>query len=201
MRERARAMLDRVTSEAAAVLAPDDTALVRASLERCLDFRDDRIDDDHDPRLLHPARTIRILIADAACRDADALAAAPWVDSIDAELVPSFDGVPADAGARAIDVAASIRDVPLPGDDDGDLLERLVCAPPVAALIALAERLDQVRHVHLRPGLSSQSHLDQVRAVYAPAARRIAPALGRRFDRWADALERRLLLRRAAGLP
>ena len=55
---------------------------------RGLSARDTAIEDDHDPRSLHPARTIRVAIADGRCDDPGALAAAAFVDSIDAYLVP-----------------------------------------------------------------------------------------------------------------
>lgn len=189
MRDRARSMVDRVTIEAAAVLDDAGLALVRAAVEAALEPRDALIEDDHDPRCLAPARTVRILLADTSCRDSDALAAAVFVDSVD-----GFGGNTAVLTDRA---AALLESVPLPtGQYDDSLLERLVTAPPAAAVIALAERLDQARHVHLRPDLPWDAVLASVRDAYIPAARRAAPRLEQRLARWADAFERRLLLRR-----
>jgi hypothetical protein len=194
-------MLERVTVEARAALSDADALVVRAALETCLTLRDERIPDDHDARLLHPARTIRILIADTECRSAAALAAAAFVDSEHPDLVPPFGFVAARHGL--VDESA-VRDVlqsvPLPSAGHDDLLERLVTAPADAAVVALAERLDQVRHLHLRPELPWEEHHAEVRAVYFPAAQRLAPVLARRLHRWADAFERRLLLRHRPDL-
>lgn len=199
MRERAEAMLDRVGAEATPVLAADDARFVLRSLARSLAFRDERIDDDHDPRLLHPARTLRILIADEACHDAAALAAAAFVDSLDPELVPVPElDLREPAAAAAVEL---LRAVPHPAGDAMETLEALVIAPVPAAVTALAERLDQVRHVHLRRDQSWEHHLQEVRSAWLPAALRLAPQLARRFARWADAFERRLILRDRAGLP
>ena len=194
-------MLDRVTAEARAVLTEEDALLVRAALEPCLAERDVRIADDHDTRLLHPARTIRVLIADAQCRNAAALAAAAFVDTADPDLVPPFDFVAPHHGRIDVyAVRAVLSQVPVPVAGSDDLLERLVTAPADAAVVALAERLDQVRHLHLRPELPWEEHYAQVREVYFPAAQRLAPGLARRMHRWADAFERRLLLRRRPDL-
>src|SRR5690606_11031648 len=135
--------------------------------------------------LLHPARTIRILIADGACHTPTALAAAAWVDTIDAAFTP----------APPAALRSFIEDVPHaePGADE-DLLERIITADHDVALVAIAERLDHVRHLHLRSDLDARAHHAQVRAVYAPAARRFSAQLARRLDRWADAFERRLIL-------
>jgi hypothetical protein len=199
VRERAAAMLERVTAEARGVLPEADALFVRAALETCLTFRDDRIENDHDSRLLHPARTLRVLIADAGCRSADALAAAAFVDTVDADLVPKFGSGAPQQGR--FDAAREILvNVPVPGTDSDDLRERLVTAPVDAAVVAIAERLDQVRHLHLRPELPWEEHYAQVREVYFPVARRLAPGLARRLHRWADAFERRLLLRRPPDL-
>ena len=185
LRQRAHAMLDRVTVEAQAVLAHADASLVRGALAHALSIRDRTIDDDHDPRYLHPARTIRILIADGGCRDVTALAAAAFTDTVDTALAPE----PPVSALR--DFVAAI---PRPGNGADDLLERLVIADPAVALVALAERLDHARHIHLRDDVPwSPFHAD-VRAIYLPAARRFSPVVARRFEHWADAFERRLIL-------
>lgn len=179
-------MLERVRTEARAAVGATHADDIAAALEAALTVRDSVIEDDHDPRYLHPARTIRIAIADARCDDPLALAAAAFVDSLDASLVP--------------DVPASLRPhvdaVPVPGAHPEDLLERLVTADPDAAVIALAERLDQARHAHLRHDLDARAIHAEVRAIYVPAARRVSATIARRFERWADAFERRLILPR-----
>lgn len=189
LRVRAQAMADRVVIEAGAVLDDDAVMLIHAAVEAALEPRDKVIEDDHDPRCLAPARTVRILLADTSCRDVDALAAAPFVDSVD-----SFSADTTVLTARARELLGS---VPLPTSrDDDTLLERLVSAPPAAGVVAIAERLDQVRHMHMRPDLPWEAMLASVRSAYIPAARRLEPQLERRLARWADAFDRRLLLRR-----
>jgi hypothetical protein len=183
-RERARAMIERVAMEARAVLSAADADRVRAAIALSLAFRDRLVADDHDPRYLHPARTIRILIADAGCADATALAAAAFHDTIDTGLVP--DPPP--------DLHAFLAGLPAPHEPADRLLETLVSAEPGAAVVALAESLDHARHAHLRPDIDRDATLAAVRHAYIPAARRLAPLIARRFERWADAFERRRIL-------
>jgi (p)ppGpp synthase/HD superfamily hydrolase len=178
-------MLERVTIEARAVLTSAEANVVRGALAEALGPRDSAIEDDHDPRALHPARTIRILIADGACRSVDALAAAAFVDTLDSHLPP----VPPTALLRSL-----VSAVPRPDRDADLLLERIVTADYDVALITLAERLDHARHLHMRPELHWAGFHAEVRAVYLPAARRLAAQIARRFARWADAFERRLIL-------
>ncbi|HEX2166277.1 MAG TPA: hypothetical protein VHG09_03465 [Longimicrobiales bacterium] len=186
MRQRAQSMIERVTIEARAVM-PDSLAnIVRGALIESLALRDANVDDDHDPRYLHPARTIRIMIADGECRSVDALAAAAFVDTVDSDLVPP----PPERLRGMVDA------IPDPDSAGAELLERLVTAEIDVGLIAVAERLDQARHIQLRHDIDARPFLEQVRSVYAPAARRIAAPIARRLDRWADAFERRLILPR-----
>lgn len=185
LRPRARAMLERVTIEARAVLTDDEANIVRGALAEALAPRAADIEDDHDARALHPARTIRILIADGACRSVDALAAAAFVDTLDPHLAPT----PPTALLRSL-----VSAVPRPGRDADLLLERIVTADHDVALIALAERLDHARHLHMRRDLLWPEFHAEVRAVYIPAARRLAAQIARRLERWADAFERRLIL-------
>lgn len=187
MRQRAQSMLERVTIEARAVLPESAAAVVRGALAESLQLRDARVSDDHDPRYLHPARTIRILIADGECRSIEALAAAAFVDTLDLDLVPS---VPRSPLARIVEA------VPRPDLHGDELLERLVSADVDTGLVAVAERLDHARHLHMRSDLDWPSFHREIRNVYAPAARRFSSLIARRFDRWADAFERRLIMPR-----
>ena len=84
--------------------------------------------------------------------------------------------------------------VPRPGDGADDLLERLVIADPAVALVALAERLDHARHIHLRDDVPWAPFHADIRNIYLPAARRFSPVVARRLEHWADAFERRLIL-------
>jgi hypothetical protein len=183
-------MLERVTMECTWHMDQDGAATVRSALAAALAVRDCVVEDDHDPRLLHPARTVLILLSDAACRSRDALAAGAFVESTDAELRPPIGELRATAGANAVHILAS---TPLP--DREDMLEALVTAPADAALLALAERLDHARHLHLRHDIDWQTFHMQVEDVYVPVAARLSPPLARRFARWAEAFRSRRLLR------
>jgi hypothetical protein len=197
LRARAAAMVERVTLEAVHHLGWDDAVPVRAAVTAALARRDAQVGDDHDPRYLHPARTVLILLSDAVCRQPHVLAAAAFVESIDAGLAPDAATLAACAGTAAADL---LRAVPLPADGhDDELLERLVSAPPEAGLVALAERLDHARHLHLRDELPWLEFHTQIESVYAAAAARLSPALGRRFDRWVEAFGARRLLRQRSG--
>jgi hypothetical protein len=190
LRLRTAAMVERVALEAIAGLGADSGSVVRDAVEAALQFRDTRLKDDHDPRLLHPARTILILLSDTDCRSADALAAAACVESVDVELAPGPETLLGCAGRDAVAIAAA---VPLPaGEDDDMLLERIITGGEDAALVALAERLDQARHLHLRPDLPWRAFHDGIERVYVPAARWLSPPLARRLERWAEAFRRRL---------
>jgi hypothetical protein len=185
LRPRAQAMLERVTIEARAVLPEPDANVVRGALAASLACRDAILDDDHDPRYLHTARTIRILIADGACRSVDTLAAAAFVDTLDVDLVP----IP-----PVMRLAAMVDAVPRPDRDADALLERIVTADSGVGLITIAERLDHARHLHLRRDLEWPPFHAAIRAAYIPAARRLSAQIARRLERWADAFERRLIL-------
>lgn len=193
LRERAAAMVRRVHAEAGARLGEQHAAIVSAAVAAALAPRDQRIDDDHDTRSLHPARTVLILLADSPLRSTAALAAAAFVESVDAGLVPEVESLERVAGRVAVSI---LEGVPVHDTDPALLLERIICADEDAALVALAERLDHARHLHLRADLDWQAFHDGIRAVYEPAARRLSPQLQRRFDRWAEAFGRRLLHRR-----
>ena len=184
--ERGAAMVRRVHAEACTLVGDADARMVRDVLEAAIAWREQTIDDDHDARYLHPARTIRVLVADAALAHATALAAAALIDSVDEALAPAALAAPPDVQAFANGV---------PRYDGDDMIERLVTADPAASIVALAERLDHARHLHLRDDIEWAAFHRSIRGHYIPAARRLSPALARRFERWADAFERRLLLR------
>lgn len=194
-------MIERVAIETRAVLSDAAAEIIRGALIESLTLRDAIVEDDHDSRYLHPARTIRIMIADGECRSVDALAAAAFVDTVDRELVPPPpDRLHAITAAVPAPFAgepdAGEPDAEEPDPHDDQLLERLVTADIHVGLIAVAERLDHARHIHLRNDIDRPSFHAEVRSVYAPAARRIAAPIARRLDRWADAFERRLILPR-----
>jgi hypothetical protein len=185
--ERAVAMVDRVRAEVRSVSAELAAREVARVLHAALEYRAQLLSDDHDPRYLHTARCIRILVADGGVSDVASLSAAAFVESVDRELV---------GGARVLAEAAAslVRNAPLPGGaDDDSLLERLVSGERPASVVALAERLDHARHLHMRRDIAWRSFHESVRRDYIPAARFLSPGIARRFEHWADAFERRLL--------
>jgi hypothetical protein len=185
-------MTGRVRLEAGAALGDADADRVTAAVAAALAHRDGQLPDDHDPRCLHPARTVLILLADTDCRDPAVLAAASFVETVDTGLAAPARALLDAFGAAAV---RELEAVPRPAVSGDRLLEELVCAPPGPAMAALAERLDQVRHLHLRPDLDWHALHASVEDVYVPAAARVAPVLCGRFERWAEAFRRRLLPR------
>jgi hypothetical protein len=74
------------------------------------------------------------------------------------------------------------------------MLERLVGLDDGLGLAVLAERLDHLRHLHLRPDLRGcwgRRH-EEVSAVWLPFANRTHAGLGRRFAHWERTFARRL---------
>lgn len=167
------------------------TATERAVLDACLTaaliHREAVLADEEDPRFLHPARSVLILMDDAEVGDADVLAAASLVESGEPALV-----VPAAVRATLPSAAAACAaSVPLPGAGRAELLESLVGASLETRLIACAERLDLTRHAHMLPGFDAAHWLAEVLEVYLPVARRTNERLALRFERWAVAWQRR----------
>jgi hypothetical protein len=183
LRERAAAMVERVTLECNAVRI-GDVASVREAVGVALAVRDRLIDHDHDPRYLHPGRTVLILISDGAVRDAQVLAAAAFVESLPGD--PQADPSCLHERARAL-----LEEVPLPDESDDDLLERLITARHEAGLIAIAERLDHARHLHVMRDVEPTPFIDQIDEVYVPAAWRISQKMAGRLERWSAAYRRR----------
>lgn len=143
---------------------------------------------EHDPDFLHPARTGLILMDDAGVADAPALAAALLAESRDPELRPAPQTV-RELGEEVADLVAALPD---PDPVEG-LLERLVTAGPTALLIAVAERLDHARHLHLRPRAEWAAYHATTCAAYASAAARAHPTLHRRLAWWCRTFARRFL--------
>jgi hypothetical protein len=93
-------------------------------------------------------------------------------------------------------MVTALAAVPKPEVGAEDIVEQLVTADERLAIVALAEKLDHARHLHMRDDLPWASLHASIRAGWITAARRISPPLARRFEHWADAFERRLVLRR-----
>ena len=137
--------------------------------------------------MLHPARTALILIENAGCTDGRVLAAAVVTETLAPEM-----RVPAAVIEAALgpDVAALNAAIPDPAEET--LIEKLVTADDDVALIALAERLDHARHLHMRDPSHWRGYFTQTASVYAPVAERVNAELFRRYERWIRAFEQRL---------
>lgn len=147
------------------------------------------ITDDHHPAYLHAGRVVLVLLQDVGQVPADVLAAAAVHETEDPELRVSSEAVRGALGAAVADLVDAL---PLPGDKR--LLECLVTLGEGARLSALAERLDQVRHLHLRQDLAPRwrAHHEEVGAVWLPVADRTHSRLADRFRHWHRAFARRV---------
>jgi hypothetical protein len=172
MRQRVRDRLSREAIPQSGLRQIDD------ALTAALEWRDAILPDDHDIDALHPARTILILLDDAALTDPALLAAAALHESVRPDLcVTSEWGV----------ALPSPLDLPV-----DELLEALVLLDRPLADVVLAERLDHARHLHLRPRSEWPAGLAMEEAVYLPLARRHDGPIGRRYERWHRAFTRRI---------
>jgi hypothetical protein len=198
LRQRAQAMVERVALEAGYHLGAEAAWPVRAALTAALAHRDGAVEDDHDPRLLHPARTVLILLSDGGCRDPELLAAGAFAESLDQELRAPLALLEEAAGAAARGHAAALPRPDLA--EPGLLLEALVTAEEGPALLAVAELLDHARHLHLRPELDWRAVHGLVGSAGVPAARRLNAPLARRLERWHEAFARRRLERVPPGV-
>ncbi len=177
----------------------DLVAAFRLAMERRLEL------DDHHPDHLHTARTVLILLEDARVTNRTILCAAALCETRNRSLTVDRDRVESRLGA---DVRRLLAAIPDPGDGqtpadrsgpDPDragagLLEALVTAPPGAALVAVAERLDHARHLHLRPEAEWRPYHARSCEVYAPVALRINDVLGDRLAWWCETFRERYLM-------
>lgn len=159
------------------------------------------LEGEEDPRFLHPARTVLILLADTPERDPAVLAAAVVVDSALPGAEPSEDAVERWLGPRVARIRGRVPvpdgrgNVRRPEDARGrELAPVLAAAAEEARRVALAERLDHLRHLHVRPHTDEElrSAEAEARAVYLPVARRTDEGLARRYERWCRAIRRRV---------
>ena len=184
--DRVEAMLARTAAAAASLPSTDRERLARA-LRAALDHRQERLPQE-DPRTLHPARTVLILTDDLKTSSVEALLAGALAESEERELRVDAARVDALAGA---DARALLHDVP--DADDEMLMERLLTADPAALDVALAERLDQLRHLHLRPPPEWSAAYASARDAYLPVAERRGGVLARRYRWWCSMFERKYL--------
>jgi hypothetical protein len=173
---------------ASAGLTPDAVGLLSRAHALAMAPRIAALDDDHHPAYLHPGRTALVLLRDVGEVPLEALCAATVHETEDADLRVSGDAVREALGDEISDLVASL---PLPGEER--LLERLVTLGRGPVLAALAERLDQFRHVHLREdhGTWRAMH-DEAGEVWLSVAERTHPRLADRFRHWHTAFGRRL---------
>ena len=135
------------------------------------------VPDDHHPDYLHPGRTTVILLDDVGLGEPVALAAACLVDTQRPELEPSNRDLLDRVGPEVLDFRER---VPRAGSER--LLEDLLASEPQVALVALAERLDHLRHAHLWGDLEAArvAHAEGS-GVYLAVAERTHPLLARRY--------------------
>ena len=153
--------------------------------------------DDHHPAFLHPGRSALILLHDVEELPEEAIVLAVLHESEDEGLRPPSDCSDVSGGAQ---VAEALADLPLPGSED--LTERLVLLPRAAVLAVLAERLDHLRHLHMRDDLRArwQPAHGEVERAWLPVAERTDPRLTRRFAHWHRTFARRLRKAEREGL-
>ena len=141
------------------------------------------IHDDHDPDYLHPGRTALVLLDDVGLTDPLALAAACVLDTRRGDLEPPDREVTERVSA---DVTAFRSAVPRPGTVT--LLEDLLGSEPDVVLVALAERLDQVRHAHMWGDLGeARAAHREAFEVYLKMAERVHARLAARYTHWCRA--------------
>lgn len=187
---RAALMADSIASAARAQgIEGADFDRVNRAYALAMEPRVAALKDDHHPAYLHPGRSVLILLQDVGPLPGTTLAVAAVLESEDEHLRLPVGSAMDELGEG---VAASLRSIPFPGD--GRLTERLIGLERGLALAALAERLDHLRHLHLRADLRDRwtDHHEEVATVWLPFAERTHPKLGTRFAHWARTFERRI---------
>ncbi len=144
--------------------------------------------DEHDPAYLHPGRCVLILLQDVGPLPMEVLAVAAVHESEEARFRTPVAAVRDSLGD---DVADLLESLPLPGDEQ--LTARLVTLDEGPRLAALAERLDHLRHAHLRKDPVWWHALrEETVAAWAPVAERTHARLADRYRAWLRAMDRRL---------
>lgn len=154
-----------------------------------VDTRLEVLRDVFHPELLHPARSVLILLEDANCTDVATLTAAALTETEFPEMRVPLERIRVSCGQ---DVAALVAAAPQPVKPPEELLEELVGLRDDVALIAVAERLDHARHLHFRNEKLWPAFFEQIRDVYLPFSGRVNPVLQTRLARWAGAFGNRL---------
>ena len=164
--------------------------LIGNAIEAAMARRLVLIDDDHDPDYLHPGRTVVVLLDDVGLADPVALAAASVLDTRRDDLEPA-DG---EVTERASAAVTAFRNA-VPRSGSVTLLEDLLASEHDVVLVALAERLDHVRHAHMWRDLAEARVAHQeVSEVYLKMAERTHARLAARYTQWCRAFGERYLL-------
>ena len=167
----------------------DEVAAVARAHQLAMEPRVARLGDDHHPAFLHPGRTALILLHDVGKVDVTVLVLAALHESQDAELRLPPPVVEAALGTAAV---TAISAIPRPGEER--LVESLVTLGPGSALAALAERLDHLRHLHLREDTIdswADTHAE-VLGAWLPFAQRVHAQLAKRYAHWAKTFVKRI---------
>lgn len=182
---RAREMVARLVREwADAGLADADVDSLHRRAAEVMRERSARFADEHHPAFLHPLRTVTLL-AEAGELSLVAHAAALSVDTESAGGAP----VTSDAPTEVADLV---------GTAPAEMLEELLMAEPWVRRVWLAERLDQIRHLHLWAGEArTAAALALAGERELPLAHREGGRLARAWTDWMDKAERYRLVSRA----
>lgn len=166
-----------------------ETELLGRAYALAMEPRVRSLADDHHPAYLHPGRSLLVLLRDVGRVPLEALLTAALHESEDEELRVESARVREAIGEG---VAARLEALPLP--TDARLVERLVGLDEPGRLAALAERLDQLRHAHLRNDWRERwrSMHEEAGEAWLPVAERTHPRLAQRFRHWHRAFARRL---------
>ena len=170
-------------------LDEDEVRVLTKAFVLAMGPRVEALEDDHHPAYLHPGRGPLILLQDVGDVDVSVLVAAALHESQDHHLEVAASEVEEAMGAATLTVVQSI---PRPGDER--LVERLLTLGSGLALAALAERLDHIRHLHLRDDLVGEwaPTYSEVLAAWLPFAERTHPQLARRYAHWARTFVKRI---------
>jgi (p)ppGpp synthase/HD superfamily hydrolase len=150
----------------------------------------ERVPTDHHPDFLHPARTALILMDDARVSDPLTLAAAALTETragapgATPSVMEALDPE-ATAVASAVVAAGAAR-----ADRQ---VEELLALAPEGLLVAVAERLDHARHLHLREREEWAPYHARTCEAYAAVASRAHATLARRLEFWCATFSRRFL--------
>lgn len=170
-------------------LTPEGVARLSTAHALAMAPRVAMLNNQRHPVYLHPGHTVLVLLRDAGVVDPVILCAAALTESEDAELRVARKRIGSEVGA---DVADLVEAVPMPRREA--LMEEMVVAPEPVRLVALAERLDHLRHAHMRDAGDAWRRAvhEEAMRVYLPVAERTHPRLAARYRHWGRAFARRL---------